>query len=109
MRPLSCISACGLLFLAAAVSSLAQTNLDPQLVSKADAGDLAAETELGQFFQAKQEYSKAATWYRKAADRGYAKAQVELGGLYQVGWGVPSKGAQRGQRTSALCTKEGME
>src|SRR5579862_8228042 len=86
IRLISCLSICGLL---AAVSSFAQTNPDPQLVSKAEAGNLAAETKLGQFFHAKQEYARAATWYKRAAEQGDAKAQVELGGLYQVGWGVP--------------------
>jgi TPR repeat protein len=86
IRLISCLSICGFL---AAVSSFAQTNPDPQLVSKAEAGNLAAETELGQFFQANEEYARAATWYKRAAEQGDAKAQVELGALYQVGWGVP--------------------
>ena len=31
---------------------------------------------------------KAATWYRKAAEQGYARAQTNLGSLYKDGLGV---------------------
>ena len=33
--------------------------------------------------------AEAAKWYRKAADQGYAKAQHNLGVLYDHGYGVP--------------------
>jgi len=35
-----------------------------------------------------QDASEAVTWYRKAAEQGYAKAQVALGLLYAQGIGV---------------------
>jgi len=36
-----------------------------------------------------KDFSEAARWYRKAADQGDAKAQVDLGYLYNHGSGVP--------------------
>ena len=35
-----------------------------------------------------QDYAQAAEWYRKAADQGFAGAQVNLGLLYANGQGV---------------------
>ena len=37
---------------------------------------------------------KAAFWYRKAAEQGYAKAQYDLGGFYLFGHGLPVDYAQ---------------
>jgi uncharacterized protein len=37
---------------------------------------------------AKQDHAKAAVWYRKAAEQGFAKAQCHLGLLYRDGQGV---------------------
>jgi TPR repeat protein len=34
------------------------------------------------------DYASAAVWYRKAAELGHARAQNDLGWLYQNGWGV---------------------
>lgn len=65
---------------------------DPALVSKAQAGDPAAQDTLGDFFYAKdtpQDYTQAASWYRKAADQGYSKAQYSLGVSYCWREGVP--------------------
>jgi len=36
-----------------------------------------------------QDYTEAAKWYRKAADRDNAKAQYMLGIMYAIGRGVP--------------------
>jgi TPR repeat protein len=35
------------------------------------------------------DYSKAAGWYRKSAEQGYAGAQCNLGAMYDSGRGVP--------------------
>src|SRR6266478_1681774 len=35
------------------------------------------------------DYSEAAKWVRKAAEQGYARAQIDLGYLYEQGKGVP--------------------
>jgi uncharacterized protein len=36
-----------------------------------------------------QDYAAAASWYRKAADQGHARAQFNLGTMYFLGQGVP--------------------
>ena len=36
-----------------------------------------------------QDYAEAVRWYRKAAERGHAQAQFNLGGAYGLGQGVP--------------------
>ena len=36
-----------------------------------------------------QDDAEAAKWYRQAAERGYARAQHNLGLLYELGRGVP--------------------
>ena len=41
-----------------------------------------------------QDYAQAADWYRKAADQGVARAQFNLGVLYDQGQGVPQDYAQ---------------
>lgn len=56
----------------------------------------------------RKDKTKAAEWYRKAAEQGHAKAQNNLGVLYEEGLGVPqsdedafawfSKSAQQGYR-----------
>lgn len=43
----------------------------------------------GSEFQQKQDYAEAMRWYRMAADRGNAQAQVAVGNLYGQGQGVP--------------------
>ena len=62
------------------------------LQQKANAGDLGAEQQLGLDYAnglgVPKDYAQAATWYRKAADRGAAYSQNELGYLYQKGLGV---------------------
>jgi TPR repeat protein len=35
------------------------------------------------------DYSEAAKWVQKAAEQGYARAQIDLGHLYEQGKGVP--------------------
>jgi TPR repeat protein len=36
----------------------------------------------------KQDYTEAIKWFRKAADQGYAKAQLNIGWMYEKGEGV---------------------
>jgi TonB family protein len=47
-----------------------------------------AETRLGDQYLAKQDYSNAINWFRKAADQGNAEAQANIGWLYKNGRGV---------------------
>jgi TPR repeat protein len=57
--------------------------------SLADKGDAEAEFRLGAMYEkgdgVTAEPSQAAKWYRKSADRGYAKAQYALDKLYADG------------------------
>ena len=41
-----------------------------------------------------QDYAEAESWYRKAAEQGYASAQYSLGVMYREGRGVPKDDAQ---------------
>ena len=58
----------------------------------AEAGDAAAQTELGARYEhargVEQDYGVAASWFRRAADQGHASGQAALGFLYSRGRGV---------------------
>jgi hypothetical protein len=72
---------------------------DPRLVAeKAKAGDVDAMVKLGGMYygggeQIKQNWTKAATWYRKAALLGHPQGQFNLATLYEKGKGVPRNNA----------------
>jgi TPR repeat protein len=101
-----------LLFLATAlISGLAQvpatqpSPVDPALLAKANAGDVAAQVQVGDAYAAGKgvpreprqlaaDYKQAADWYRKAADHGNVAAQIHLGDLYRDGRGVARDMAQ---------------
>jgi hypothetical protein len=59
----------------------------------AEGGDAAAQTYVGEIFEkglgVPPDHQAAATWYRRAADRGYSRAAIDLGQLYEQGLGVP--------------------
>jgi hypothetical protein len=81
------------------VSSSFQSNgIDPALLAKAQAGDSAAEYQVGLEYdkgkEVPQDFDKAAMWYQKAAEQGDAGAEVNLGLLYGRGEGVPRDEAQ---------------
>ena len=44
---------------------------------------------IGSKYDKSGNYAKAAEWYRKSAERGYAEAQFRLGFMYEYGKGVP--------------------
>ena len=59
----------------------------------AEVGDLDAQIELGQRYQAgdggvQQDYAEAVRWYRRSADQGHALGQAFLGFMYSKGGGV---------------------
>jgi uncharacterized protein len=64
-----------------------------QLQKLADAGDPAAQNELGVRFRlgtdVEKDPAKAVPWFLKAARQGYAKAYFNLGAAYYNGDGVP--------------------
>ena len=58
----------------------------------ANAGDVRAQYGLGFFYEhtlpGLRDYAQAADWYRKAADQGFAPAQVNLAAMLRLGVGV---------------------
>ena len=68
------------------------------LEQKAASGDAAAQCGLGLIYKEGQgvqpDDTRAAFWFRKAAEQGDAKAQSLLGGFYYMGQGVPQDDAQ---------------
>ena len=70
----------------------ARPSLPSGLKIMADAGDSAAEYELGsRYAEGKlvpRDFAAAARWYAKAADQGSAPAQYRLASLYEKGLGI---------------------
>lgn len=73
-----------------------------------EAGDLAAQNEVGLVYALaqkgqKQDYEEAFKWFRMAAEKGLASAQYNLGSLYFYGTGVPKdyEEARRWYRNAA--------
>ncbi|MFL6550334.1 MAG: caspase family protein [Povalibacter sp.] len=62
----------------------------------AQSGDVEAQTNVGEIYErglgVAPDYSAAASWYQKAADKNYARALFNLGTLYEQGLGVPQDG-----------------
>ena len=58
----------------------------------AEAGDAAAQTELGERYEegrdVVRDYGVAVSWFRRAAEQGYAPGQTALGFMYSAGRGV---------------------
>ena len=58
----------------------------------AEAGDAAAQTELGERYEdgrdVVQDYAGAVSWFRRAAEQGFAPGQAALGFMYARGRGV---------------------
>jgi TPR repeat protein len=89
----------------AQVSAAQTTVVDAALLSKASAGDAAAEVAAGNAYSAGNgaarepgqlaaDYEQAAAWYRRAADQGNTAAQVHLADFYRDGRGVARNMAQ---------------
>ncbi len=81
------------------VASLgAATDDISDLKARAEAGDAAAQYELGEVYrrgkEVTQDFSEAMKWYRQAAEQGYARAAIKLGGMYLRGDGVPKDRAE---------------
>ena len=64
----------------------------------AEAEDVEAQTELGERYEhgrgVVQDYVVAVSWFRRAADQGYAAGQVALGYMYSTGRGVAQDDAE---------------
>lgn len=61
-------------------------------------GDMVAQNYVGEIYQKSiggpPQYDQAAMWFEKAADQGYARAQLNLGFLFEKGLGVPKDQAK---------------
>ena len=75
----------------------------------AEQGDPAAQTYVGEIYEqglgTDPDPAAAATWYRKAADKGYSRAALNLGTLYEQGRGVqrdPTQALNWFRRASGL-------
>jgi len=74
----------------------AQGGLDLEKVrARAEQADSDAQNTLGNAYNEgqaglKQDYAEAVKWYRRAAERGFAQAQYNLGLAYELGHGVPA-------------------
>jgi TPR repeat protein len=75
--------------------------MDATLLAKANAGNPDAQFRVGVQYElgsrVKKDPAQAATWYRKAAEKGDVRAQHSLGLLYELGNGVPTDFAQATQ------------
>jgi TPR repeat protein len=96
----SAIVLSGVLCLGDAPCAAGQNTANPQsapetqaLRARAEAGDIAAQIDLGNRYRSGQGVPKddvqAVAWYRKAANQGSATAQYNLGVSYTAGRGVP--------------------
>jgi len=61
----------------------------PQPTVAASHSSVADLLERGRKAHAEKNYREEMRWFRKAADQGDAAAQINVGGLYANGWGVP--------------------
>ncbi len=66
-----------------------------QIRAKADKGDLESLNILGNVYTngllgQRQDFAEALAWYRRAAEKGFAPAQFNLGLAYELGRGVPA-------------------
>ena len=81
--------ACGLCHAAAQSAPIPPVILDPALLTKADAGDPAAQVAVGELYAAapgrSQDLKKAAEWYLRAAAKGDLAAELHLAALNRDG------------------------
>ena len=91
--------------------------IDPALLDKANAGDAAAQVEMGDIRRAAGDavirnlplsaeyYKTGRTWYRKAADQGFIPAEMHLAALYRDG----GKGFPRDMEQAAAWYRKAAE
>jgi hypothetical protein len=102
----------------ALLAATAQTPaIDPALLDKANAGDAAAQVQLGDKSRAAGDavthdlqlaaeyYKQAVAWYRKAADQGSVAGQMHLAALYRDG----GKGFARDMEQAAAWYRKAAE
>jgi hypothetical protein len=99
------------------LSASAQTAaFDPAILAKANAGDAAAQVQVGERFaadaaalhnitQAGEAYKTAAEWYRKAAEQGFVPGEMHLAALCRDG----GKGFLRDMQLAAAWYRKAAE
>lgn len=84
---------CCLLTLSFQDPAFAETDDFENLQTRAVAGDVLAQLDLGSQYangkEGKQDFVAAKKWWEKAASKGNAQAQFNLGYMYEKGAGVP--------------------
>jgi hypothetical protein len=83
-----------LLVICTTIAASAQNkDIDPALLAKANAGNAVAEDQVGLSYLdgdgLPKDVTKAALWFRKAAEQGLSDAQYNLADAYYFGEGVP--------------------
>ena len=77
------------LVLLPANAQTAGSGIDPALLARANAGDPAAQVQVGESYAAgkgvSQDLKQAAEWYRKAAEKGAISGQLHMAALYRDG------------------------
>jgi hypothetical protein len=61
--------------------------IDPAVLTKANAGDSAAQVQAGDSCSSAHDYKQAIEWYTKAANQGNVAAELDLASLYRDGRG----------------------
>lgn len=87
------------------------TERDAMLLKAGELGSLDGQRDLGAFYGSgnwtgPQDAVRAAEWYHRAAERGHADAQYNLGFIYLLGEGVPTNPAE-GLRWLRLAADQG--
>jgi tetratricopeptide (TPR) repeat protein len=62
-------------------------SIDPAVLTKANAGDAAAQVQAGDSCTSARDYKQAVEWYAKAANQGNIAAELDLASLYRDGRG----------------------
>ena len=98
MRTLRLLLICGTLLTGLSAPLSAQAPDFAETKKRAEAGNLAAQYNLGVMYATgngvPKDDAEAVKWFRKAADQGHAHAQFNLGVRYQYGFGVPTDDAE---------------
>ncbi|MFZ0303157.1 MAG: tetratricopeptide repeat protein [Terracidiphilus sp.] len=77
----------GVAFRALGQTAGSPPSIDPAVLAKANAGDDAAEAQVGDSCSAGRDYKQAVAWYTKAANQGNITAELDLARLYRDGRG----------------------
>lgn len=72
----------------ASLTSIVKSENFDNIKRQAEQGDAIAQSKMGVMYMDGKDYLKAAHWFQKAVNQGYAPAQNNLAGIYYYGYGV---------------------